>query len=373
MQDRKFTVLIVDDTSTNVLILKKTLVNAGYEILTADNGPAGRAIAEESCPDLILLDIMMPDEDGFETIAKLKKSPRTASIPVIFLTALSDVDAKVKGFELGAVDFITKPFHPAEIKARTSLHIKLSIATNALIQSQAEKLKQVGSAQKAMLVQPEEMPEAAFQVFFSSLNEAGGDFYDVVNVSGNVFGYFVSDVSGHDIATSFVTAAIKALLKQNCSPIYSPEESMQIINKVLLDVLPDGKYLTANYLMVDKKSLSASFIGMGHPPALLLPADGSPVRKLETESDVLGSFHDALYQEIDLKLNKGDKLFLYSDGLLENLSGDKVWTGGIEGLAAFVETLRGRSLQDSVKAIADRYNASKGNAGDDIVILATEA
>lgn len=373
MEDRKFTVLIVDDTSTNVLILKKTLVNAGYDVLSADNGKDGRALAEERCPDLILLDIMMPDEDGFETIAKLKKSPRTAMIPVIFLTALSDVDAKVKGFELGAVDFITKPFHPAEIKARTSLHIKLSIATNALIQSQAEKLRQVGSAQKALLIQPEDMPDAKFSVFFSSLAEAGGDFYDVINITGSVTSYFVSDVSGHDIATSFVTAAIKALLKQNCSTIYSPVESMQIINKVLLDVLPDGKYLTANYLTVDRKNMVATLIGMGHPPAIHLPAGGGKPQMLATESDVLGSFHDALYQERDFKLSKGDRIYLYSDGLLENLSGDKVWTGGVDALSSFISTLGALSLQDSVKAIVERYKAGAGNSGDDIVILATEA
>ena len=372
MQDRKFTVLIVDDTSTNVLILKKTLLNAGYDVLSADNGPGGRALAEQHCPDLILLDIMMSDEDGFETIAKLKSSPRTASIPVIFLTALSDVDAKIKGFELGAVDFITKPFHPAEIRARTSLHIKLSIATNALIQSQAEKLRQVGSAQKALLVQPCDIPAASFGVYFSSLDEAGGDFYEVINITDTVFSYFVSDVSGHDIATSFVTAAIKALLKQNCSPIYLPVESMQMINKILIDVLPDGKYLTANYLTVDRKNMVATLIGMGHPPAIYVPASGGQAQLIEVENDVLGSFHDAFYQEKEWKVAKGDRIFLYSDGLIENLTGDKIWTSGVASLGEYISTLRSLSLEDSIKAIVQHYKANEGNSSDDIVILATE-
>lgn len=370
MQNGKFTVLIVDDTSTNVLILKKTLVNAGYEVLTADNGPDGRAVAEKNCPDLILLDIMMPDEDGFETIFKLKRSPATNSIPVIFLTALSDVDAKIKGFELGAVDFITKPFHPAEIKARTSLHIKLSIATNALIQSQAEKLRQVGSAQKALLIQPGDMPDANFRVHFASKDEAGGDFYDVINITGTETGYFVSDVSGHDIATSFITAAIKALLKQNCAPIYLPVESMQIINKVLIDVLPEGKYLTANYLTIDRKNMSATLIGMGHPPAIYLPAGGK-AQLLDSENDVLGSFHDALYQDRDFKVAKGDRIYLYSDGLLENYFKDKVWTGSVDAFSEFVSTLGQMTLQESVEAIVARYKADAGGA-DDTLILATE-
>jgi len=373
MQERKFTVMIVDDTSTNVLILKKTLLNAGYDVLTADNGPAGREIAAKNSPDLILLDIMMPDEDGFETIAKLKSCPSTSSIPVIFLTAISDVDAKIKGFELGAVDFITKPFHPAEIRARTSLHIKLSIATNALIQSQAEKLKQIENAQHALLIQPEDMPSALFKAHFSSLDEAGGDFYDVVQITDHVHGYFVSDISGHDIATSFATSAIKALIKQNCSPIYSPTESMQLINRVLIDVLPEGKYLTANYMTVDRKGMTASIIGMGHPPLIHVPAGGGKAAAIETECDVLGSFADALYQEKEFKVEKGDRLYLYSDGLLENLSGDKVWTGGIEPLIDFLAQIKpGVSLQESIQSVIEHYKVVEGNSADDIVILGTE-
>jgi len=372
-QSGKFRVLIVDDTSTNVLILKKTLVNAGYAVLSADNGPSGREIAEREIPDLILLDIMMPDEDGFETIAKLKATPPTASIPVIFLTAISDVEAKIKGFELGAVDFITKPFHPAEIRARTSLHIKLSIATNALIKSQADKLKQIESAQHSMLLQPQDMPDARFDVFFSSLAEAGGDYYDVLRITDNVAGYFLSDVSGHDIATSFATSAIKALLKQNCSPIYSPVESMQLINRILIDVLPDGKYLTANYLTIDRKLLTASLIGMGHPPAIHVPAQGGSAKLLEAENDVLGIFQDAYYQAQDFPVAAGDRIYLYSDGLLENKSGDKIWTNGVDDLAAFLASLpKGIPLAESIQAVKAHCKVGEGVPSDDIVILATE-
>ncbi len=372
MDSRRFTVLIVDDTSTNVLILKKTLINAGYDVVSADNGPEGRALAEARNPDLILLDIMMPEEDGFETIAKLKSNARTAGIPVIFLTAISDVDAKVKGFELGAVDFITKPFHPAEIRARTSLHIKLSIATNALIMSQAEKLRQVESAQHSLLILPSEMPDGRFCVHYSSLNEAGGDFYDVLKITDSVIGYFIADISGHDIATSFATSAVKALIRQNCSPIYSPAESMQMVNRVLIDVMADGKYLTASYLTVDRKNLRASVISMGHPPIIHLPAGAGKAVPVSAESDVLGSFSDALYVEHEFKIAKGDRIYLYTDGLIEDFTGGKVWTRGVEGLASFISTLGSSSLEESVETMNSHFKSASGSSGDDVVILGTE-
>ncbi len=314
---------------------------------------------------------MLPEENGFETIVKLKANTHTSSIPVIFLTALSDVDSKVKGFELGAVDFITKPFHPAEIRARTRLHIKLSIATNALIESQAEKLKLIESAQKSMLIQPEDMPDAAFEAYYASLQEAGGDFYHVIKITDNTYGYFVADVAGHDIATSFVTAAVNALLKQNCSPIYSPVESMRMINQVIFDVLPDDKYLTACYLTINRKTCKAGIVNMGHPPVLYLPVSGDP-EVIISNSDVLGAFRDVMYTSREIKVKSGDRFYIYSDGLVENVEGNKLWSSNLDGLLKDSEAFRDCDLKTSVKRIKNRYYPHNRKPDDDIVILGIE-
>lgn len=373
MDDKKFTVLIIDDTSANVLILKKTLMNAGYNIITADNGKNGRGLAEAMMPDIILLDIMMPEEDGFDTIKKLKMNPQTSSIPVIFLTAVSDVEAKVKGFELGAVDFITKPFHPSEIKARTGLHIKLSVATNALIERQKEKLKQIETAQQSMLVQSKDLPEAKFNVFYSYLQEAGGDFYDVIRISDNTFGYFIADVSGHDIPTGFLTASLKALLAQNCSPIYGSVETMKMINQVLLDVLPENKYLTACYLTIDRKARKCGCVNMGHPPLIYQPVD-MPIQTFDSKSDVLGAFSEVFYCENEIEVNDGDRFFIYSDGLIEDSSMNRLWSNamGLSVLFQAIEDTKKLSLDDAVFKINEHFCNSKLKVEDDILIMGIE-
>lgn len=370
--EKNFTVLIVDDTPTNVLILKKTLLNSGYNVMSAENGIIGREIALREKPDLILLDIMMPEEDGFETLTKLKNTPETASIPVIFLTALSDVDSKVKGFELGAVDYITKPFHPQEIRARTGLHIKLSIATNALIETQREKLKQIETAQQAMLIQPQDMPDANFSVYYSSLQEAGGDFYDVIKINEHVHCYFVADVSGHDIATSFITASVKALLKQNCSPIYSSTETMKIINQVLLDVLPEDKYLTASFLSINRKTQKASLINMGHPPIIFQPKENNEPEVIISESDILGGFKEVLYSERIFSVTKGDRIFIYSDGLLENFDDKAIWTNDFENLLKCIEQTKDDGLDKAVTNIKNYFAPKNENIKDDVLILGIE-
>lgn len=364
----KFTILIVDDTMTNLLVLGKTLENAGYNVIKASSGAECREFAKEHKPELILLDIMMPVEDGFETIQKLKSESSTSCIPVIFLTALDDVDSKIKGFELGAVDFITKPFHPAEVRARVKLHIKLSVATNALINSQRHKLEQIETAQLALLVQPRDIPEAKFSKFYLALEEAGGDFYDVFRISDNTYGYFLGDVSGHDIATSFVTASVKALLKQNCLQIYDPCESMRMVNEVLCDILPEGKYLTATYMNLDRKNNIAKVVCMGHPPIIHQPLGGEPYA-IQGEGDILGMFKEVLYTEVVVNVQPGDRFFLYSDGLIET---DSIWSANIGSLIKVISSLVNVDISDVAEKIKNIIFFGDKKPDDDVVIVAVE-
>ncbi|MEP6488824.1 response regulator [Microcoleus vaginatus GB2-A3] len=125
-------ILIVDDNPSNLDVLSEALAGSGWEILVATDGETAIEQAEYSQPDLILLDVMMPGIDGFETCHRLKASPLTNEISVIFMTALSDIGDKVKGFNLGAVDYITKPFEQKEVLARVNLHLKLRSLTKTL-------------------------------------------------------------------------------------------------------------------------------------------------------------------------------------------------------------------------------------------------
>lgn len=118
-------ILIVDDTPTNLEVISVALSDAGYDVAIATSGERALLQIERRLPDLILLDVMMPGIDGFETCNRLQANPQTADIPVIFMTALADVEHKVKGLELGAVDYITKPFQEQEVLARVRTHLRL--------------------------------------------------------------------------------------------------------------------------------------------------------------------------------------------------------------------------------------------------------
>jgi signal transduction histidine kinase len=119
------TILVIDDSPTNLEVLYATLSSAGYEVLVEMDGISGIEQIKNNPPDLILLDIMMPKIDGFETCRRLQADLSTKEIPIIFITALSDIKEKVKGLSLGAVDYITKPFQQDEVLARVQLHLKM--------------------------------------------------------------------------------------------------------------------------------------------------------------------------------------------------------------------------------------------------------
>jgi len=154
-QEKK--ILVVDDHESNILTLQGLLKEEGYGILTALNGPTALRIAEADKPDLVLLDIKMPEMDGFEVCQQLKANPHTAHIPVIFLTVLSQTSDIVKGLELGAADYVPKPFKTAELLARVRTHLQLKAIkdeitlANKRLADQNEQLALLNSTKDKLL------------------------------------------------------------------------------------------------------------------------------------------------------------------------------------------------------------------------------
>jgi two-component system sensor histidine kinase/response regulator len=144
-----YKILIVDDVVSNVLLLKILLTNEKFQVCTASNGNMCIEMAKSEHPDLILLDVMMPDLNGFDTAVILKKDPDTLDIPIIFLTALNNPNDLVKGFQVGANDFLTKPFNKEELVMRVMHQIQL-VAAKRIIVKQNEELKRTISNRDKM-------------------------------------------------------------------------------------------------------------------------------------------------------------------------------------------------------------------------------
>jgi signal transduction histidine kinase len=143
-------ILIVDDTPANLDTLSTVLSDVGYEIAIATSGEKALQLLQRRCPDLILLDVRMPGIDGFETCQRIKAIPKTSDIPIVFMTSLIDINNKIKGFNYGAVDYISKPFQEQEILARVRTHIELHLLTQNLEQQVAAQTASLRIANEAL-------------------------------------------------------------------------------------------------------------------------------------------------------------------------------------------------------------------------------
>jgi len=365
-------ILIVDDEPLNIKLLDIVLKRHGFRTISGTSGEMARALAVEHNPDLILLDVMMPGEDGYSTCVKLKQNPSTADIPVIFISALTDTDSKVRGLEAGGVDYVSKPFEKAEVLARVKVHLKLRFTYKALIESQAQRLAQVQDAQQALLVLPRDIPEAGFAVHYEPILEAGGDFYDVLNVAGEVYDYVVADVSGHDLRTSYVTSALKALFSQNCNPVTTPLESLGMINSVLCRILDNGTHITCGFARVNRVQKTLTYLNAGHPMPILVRADGQ-AQALESSGDILGVFESVWFEAVEVAIAPGDRLYMYTDGLIEGFGEEKMTREqGLDRLMSTCVQFSALPLAQAVDAIHAALQPPGGVRGDDTILLGIE-
>ncbi len=184
--ETQYSILVIDDEPLNLSIVSSLLEESGYEVLSAREGERGLEIARHACPDLILLDVMMPGIDGFEVCVKLKKDPIAAEIPVIFLTALIDTESKIRGFELGGVDYLEKPINEKELEIRVSTHIRIARMGRQLA-AHNDQLRE---------------SERLFRAIFNSANvgvallEPDGRFDRVNDRWIDIFGYGEQDLHG---------------------------------------------------------------------------------------------------------------------------------------------------------------------------------
>ena len=366
-------ILIVEDDESSASLLESILTREGFRTTLAASGVTGRARAIELNPDLILMDIQMPEEDGLTACQKLKAHPATTAIPIIFLTAIYETSAKLRGFSLGAVDYITKPYETAEVLARVRLHLKLHHAYRDLVEAHIYKLQQLTEAQQSILPHPEDFPEANFFAFYQPLEEAGGDFFDVLPVGTDIFDYVVADVCGHDLGSSLATASLKALLHHNPRTLYSLPESLGIINEVMCGVLSKGKYLTLSMARLNRMKRKLTLVSAGHPPPIYVRKDryAAPV---ESQGDIIGILPTITLETREINISPGDRFYLYTDGLIEiQHNGSRISRqGGIIELTEICAHFHELPLHQAVPGIVGHIFPKEIPPADDILLLGVE-
>ena len=369
-------ILIVDDTPTNIGVISGALRDS-YKTKVATSGAKALSIAaEEEKPDLILLDVMMPEMDGYEVCRRLKANPATSEIPVIFLTGQTSAEDETQGFDAGAVDYVHKPFSPAVVKARVRNHILLREARAQLAKQLLDINAELEMARQIQLsILPHTLPSLEgldVAARFLPMTSVAGDFYDFIVIDDKHLGILIADVSGHGLPSALIASMLQVALTAQRANASEPARVLSGLNQALC-----GKFtlnfVTAAYVYLDLQDNFMRYAGAGHPPLLLSRASSGKATKVLENGLILGMFPEATYEALELPLEPGDRFVLYTDGVLEaaNRAEEQYGTGRFLRFMENHTKLRADQFADAFLSEISRWSEESPVQGqqDDITLL----
>jgi len=347
-------VLIVDDVPANLNVLYNALESEGYKILAAPNGEVALKNAQRTTPELILLDIMMPGIDGFETCRRLKADESTADIPIIFITARSETESIVEGFQIGGVDYIIKPFQHEEVRARVRTHLMIKRLQDELRESndrlreandrlreantqiEAQKKAVEQELQDAHQVQMSLMPDTApliegLEIAGKCLpaNTVSGDFFDyLTDQNPNEITLVVADVTGKAMKGAMNAVMTDGILRTAAieQGQFTPASLMTTLNNILKDRLERYMNVTMVIGTIDTDAMTLTLANAAHHAYPLLRRLGLSAKRIETNGDIqilktggmpLGMKAGVEYTEEQFPLQSGDMIIFMTDGIIE--------------------------------------------------------
>jgi sigma-B regulation protein RsbU (phosphoserine phosphatase) len=388
----KQTVLVVDDTPENITLMSGIL-NDDYQIKVALNGNKALSIAQsENPPDIILLDIMMPEMDGYEVCRKLKANESTAGIPVIFVTAMTDTDDETQGLSLGAVDYISKPVSPPLVLARVKTQLNLynqNRYLDDLVQQRTRQLaietehrqKLENELQVARDIQMAMLPKQVdgaitagrcqISAQLRPAREVGGDFYCVFPVDKNKIIFAIGDVSGKSVPAALFMARACTLLENIGSDEHSPEKILFRMNQALSRNNDECMFVTIGCGVLDTQSGELNYASAGHDPPILIRQDGSASMLEISGGPLIGIYETAEFILSKTHLQSGEALLLYTDGITEAFNSEgKMFTSErlLDTLSQSTAT-NSQQLVDTLIQTVDVF-CQGAEQSDDITVVA---
>jgi len=374
-----FRLLVVDDNEMNRDVLTRRLKKQGHEVATAENGRAALEILAGGGFDLVLLDVMMPELDGREALARMKADESLRHIPVIMISASEELETVVRCIELGAEDYLPKPFNPTLLKARVDASLekkRLRDRERSRAQSLERELEIGRQIQSTFfpefLPQPEGWEIAAR---FEPARQCAGDFYDSFALPGGGIGLVVADVCDKGVGAALFMALFRTLLRASAGGTRSEsaeatlEKTIRLTNDYIAGTHGRANmFATVFFAVLDPATGALVYVNAGHePPQVFGP--GRARRELPPTGPALGLFPDSVFAIAREKVDPGECLLAYTDGVTDAKGAEGFFSK--ERLLALLEKPL-PSASSLVETIADAVSRHTGDRElyDDVTLLA---
>lgn len=366
----KPSILVVDDTPENIDVLKETLKD-DYIVRPALSGEIALKIAAaEPGPDLILLDIMMPGMDGYEVIRHLQADENTRKIPVIFVTAITDMAGELKGLELGAVDYITKPINPPIVRARIHTHLALREARvkleeqNHILLHERELVEDIISRMRST----KSFDGRFLRYLISPVDRSNGDILLSSFTPDGRQWVLVGDFTGHGLPAAVAAPLLSHVFYTHAQEGKDIETALEKINIVLHQQLPANTFMVGclTEISADRKKIKLWNAGM---PQCIFMREGKVQSRFDSRNTPLG-----IMAQVDIQnghesfdVRAGNRLYIFSDGVSEvdNPEGELFGYARIEDFLAGMAA--GSKTPEELLALLEEFHGS-ANFSDDITL-----
>jgi phosphoserine phosphatase RsbU/P len=378
-------ILVVDDNDDNRYTLTLYLDLEGYtNVESAHDGEQAIARLEAESFDLVLLDVMMPKVDGYQVLTWVKDQPKLRDLPIIMISALNEVNSVVRCIELGAVDYLLKPFNPVLLKARLGATLekkKLRDEIDAHLARLESELDAARRLQMAMV--PHTFPAASAQfpldlcATMEPAREVGGDLYDFFTTEDGRLCFLVGDVSGKGMPAALFMARTKSLIRIAADLMRAPDgktagptEIVERVNRELCDGNSDMMFVTMFFAMLSPATGEVEYCNAGHNAPYRLGAGG--IEAIEGgKGMILGVSPKAVYPTGQLQIAAGEGIYVFTDGVTEANDAAEELFGEARLEAVLREAVTAPSAE-IMKSVADAVRGFVGDAlpFDDITMLA---
>ncbi|MCG8015654.1 MAG: SpoIIE family protein phosphatase [Candidatus Thiodiazotropha sp. 'RUGA'] len=314
--------LIVEDEITNRLILKKLLQKHGYVVIEAENGRQAVSLFEERQPDIVFMDVMMPEMDGYEATVQIKQRAGDSFVPIIFLTAMQDEKALARCVEVGGDDFLSKPYSFTVLSAKMKAmeRIRILQQDTRMLYSRMQRDQEIAEQVFSGAVVADNVALEHIHSLLQPASLFSGDLMLTAFAPSHDLYVLLGDFTGHGLASALGALPTSEAFRSMTAKGFGPHQILQAINSKLHSLLPTGMFMAVQFVKIDHELDHVKLINCGMPDCYLIDKDGRKIKqKISSQSLPLGIAPDIdIKDEFHfLKISEGDRIILATDGVTE--------------------------------------------------------